>query len=226
MNFKNTCNDLTIPSDGSTVGRLVFTRGAANLTVRADPTMIDLCRARFHGVIPEVRSYGNGVVEIHYPRFGFFSWLLAREETRAELVLNNAVPWSLEILGGLSGLDADLRAIDFRRLDVRGGASKAFLQFGRPAGAVGLSIQGGASDFIVSRPEGSAARCSVHGGITGLSFNERRFGAIGGDTSLETDDFKTSGGRFDFEIDGGASGLSMETHAVMQVRTYRKTVRS
>ena len=116
--------DYTAPLGSITHGRLQFTRGAANATLRADSSMGDLYRARFDGPPPEVHAR-DGAVTIH-------------------------------------------------------------------------------------RPAGVAARLSVGRGASKLAFDEQRFGAIGGKTRLQTSDYDGATDRYDVEVTGGASKLSVD----------------
>ena len=116
----NGAKDYTIPLGSITHGRLQFTRGAANVVLRADYSMDDLYRARFDGPPPEVHAR-DGAVTVRYPRtFHPFDW---RKRT-AEVTLNPAIPWQIEFHGGLSRLDADLSVLELGSFEVSGGASK------------------------------------------------------------------------------------------------------
>ena len=112
--------DFSTPLGASPSGRLQFTRGAANVVLRADSSMDDLYRARFDGPPPEVHAR-DGAVTVRYPRtFHPFDW---RKRT-AEVTLNPAIPWQIEFHGGLSRLDADLSVLELGSFEVSGGASK------------------------------------------------------------------------------------------------------
>jgi hypothetical protein len=59
--------------------------GAFRVTVRTDPSMADLYRARFEGQAPRVGAEG-GTVTIRYPRFPLFDWLYYLRERTASIV--------------------------------------------------------------------------------------------------------------------------------------------
>jgi hypothetical protein len=63
----------------------------------------------------------------------------------------------------------------------------------------------------VHRPEGVAVRIRVGRGVSKLAFDEQRFGAIGGETRLQTNDYDGATDRYDVEVTGGASKLSIDT---------------
>ena len=203
----NGAKDYTVPLGSITHGRLRFTRGAANVVIRADSSMGDLYRARFDGPPPEVHAR-DGAVTIRYPRtFHPFDW---RRRT-AEVTLNPAIPWQIEFHGGLSRLDADLSALRVGSFEVTGGASGVAVTLPRPSGTVSVRVTGGASDVTIHRPEGVAARIRVGRGVSELAFDEQRFGAIGGETRLQTPGYDGAADRYDVEVAGGASKLSVGT---------------
>jgi hypothetical protein len=81
----------------------------------------------------------------------------------------------------------------------------------RPSGTVSVRVSGGASDVSIHRPEGVAAGIRVGRGVSKLAFDEQRFGAIGGETRLQTIDYDGAADRYDLEVTGGASELSIDT---------------
>ena len=203
----NGAKDYTVPLGSITHGRLQFTRGAANVVLLADSSMGDLYRARFDGPPPEVHAR-EGAVTVRYPRtFHPFDW---RKRT-AEVTLNPAIPWQIEFHGGLSRLDADLSVLELGSFEVTGGASGVAVTLPRPSGTVAVRVSGGASDVTIHRPEGVAARIRVGRGVSKLAFDEQRFGAIGGETRLQTIDYDGAADRYDLEVTGGASKLSIDT---------------
>ncbi len=203
----NGAKDYTVPLGSITQGRLQFTRGAANVTLRVDSSMGDLYRARFDGPPPEVHAQ-DGAVTIRYPRtFHPFDW----RKRAAEVTLNPAIPWQIEFHGGLSRLDADLSVLELGSFEVTGGASGVAVTLPRPSGTVSVRVSGGASDVSIHRPEGVAARIRVGRGVSKLAFDEQRFGAIGGETRLQTNDYDGATDRYDVEVTGGASKLSIDT---------------
>jgi len=77
------------PLGAVTGGQLEFVRGAANLTLHAEPEMEGLYRAHFEGTLPEVDAR-DGVITVGYPRtLHPFDW----RKRKANVVLNARVPW-------------------------------------------------------------------------------------------------------------------------------------
>ncbi len=189
-------------------GRLVFASGASRLTVRADPSMTDLYRARFEGQAPRVGAE-DGTVTIRYPRSPLSDWLYYLRERPAEIVLNAQVPWDIEIRDGASRLTADLRGLELRSFELSGGASRVEVTLPTPSGIVPVRVLGGASNVAFHRPEGVAAQVRVGGGSTNLAFDDQRFGAVGGEVSLRSPDYEGASDRYDISIGGGASNLTI-----------------
>jgi hypothetical protein len=50
----------------------------------------------------------------------------------------------------------------------------------------------------------------VGGGSTNLAFDEKRFGAAGGEVSLQSPDYESASDRYDITITGGASNLTVD----------------
>ena len=49
------------------------------------------------------------------------------------------------------------------------------------------------------------------GGSTNLAFDDQRFGAVGGEVSLQSPDYEGALDRYDFVITGGASNVAIDT---------------
>jgi hypothetical protein len=190
-------------------GHLLFVSGASNVTVHADPSMEDLYCARFEGQVPTV-GVQAGTISIEYPRYPpsdqRFYWL----ERRAEVALNASIPWHIEVRGSISRLTADLHEVRLGSLKLVGGASRTKVILPRPSGTVSVRILGGASNVTIHRPEGVAARAHASGGITNLTFDEKHFGAIGGDVNLQNPDYDAVANRYDIEVTGGANNMTLD----------------
>jgi DNA-binding MarR family transcriptional regulator len=184
--------------------RLRFTSGVSRATLRADARMELLYLARFEGRAPTVKEEG-GTVIIQYPRFSLLDW----RKLAADVTLNGSIPWRLELKGGVSRLEAELSALRLESLELLGGASDVVITLPRPSGTVPIRLTGGASQITFQLPAGVAARLQVKGGVSKLAFESQRLGAVGGHTSLESTDYKSAVDRFDIEVTGGASNLTI-----------------
>jgi DNA-binding MarR family transcriptional regulator len=192
------------PLGGVREGRLEFKAGAARLTLDAAAPAGRLFQARFEGRPPRLTVH-EGAVTLTYPRLGPFR----RAQGGAVLSLSAAVPWEVEVRGGVTRLDADLSAVVLTRLEVRGGCHAVRLRLPAPRGTVPVRLTGGASDVALLRPAGVEARLRVTGGATSLAFDAQRLGAVGGTVLLETPGYAAAEDRYDMELTGGAAGLTV-----------------
>jgi hypothetical protein len=198
--------DFSVPLGTASSGRLRFARGAASVTLRVDSSTGYLYRARFDGPLPELHAL-DGTVTIRYPRtFHPFDW----HKRAGEVTLNGSIPWQIEFHGGLSRLDADLSVLRLGSFEIIGGASGVAVTLPRPLGTVSVRVSGGASDVTIHRPAGVAARISVGRGASKLAFDDQHFGAIGGEMRLQTPDYEGAANRYDIEVSGGASKLTVD----------------
>jgi len=182
--------------------RLVFPRGVANLTVRVDPSITGSYQGEFYGPKPRV-SEADGVVSIDYSQFNPFRW----GRTSADVRLSPSASWTIEIRGGVSHWDSDLRNLELAGIEVRGGVSKVDLRLPRPTGNSIIRISGGASQLTVRRPAGVPARLQIGGGASKLELDAQYLGAVGGPVRLETPDYSNATDRYEVEIGGGASQI-------------------
>ena len=182
--------------------RLVFPRGVANLTVRVDPSITGSYQGEFYGPKPRV-SEADGVVWIDYSQFNPFKW----GRTSADVRLSPSRNWAIEIRGGVSHWDSDLRNLELTGIEVRGGVSKVELRLPRPNGSSIIRIFGGASQLTLRRPAGVPARLQIGGGASKLELDTQYLGAVGGPVRLETPDYPNAQDRYEVEIGGGASRI-------------------
>lgn len=194
------------PLGSVTHGSLRFLRGASNVTVHTDPSTADLYRARFEGPLPGVRIEG-GTLAVEYP------WTLHPFDWRkrgADVVLNGSIPWEIGFSGGLSRLDADLSGLRLDSFSASGGVSRVELLLAEPSGKVSIRFDGGASHVTIRRPKGVAACVLVGGGASKLALDDQHFGAIAGETRLESPDYAGATDRYEITITGGASNVTIE----------------
>lgn len=187
-------------------GRLVFANGASRLILRAASGMDELYRARFESPAPKVTVDG-GTVTLRYPRrlFGLFDW----HDRPGEVTLNAAVPWEVDVRGGAARVEADLGGLLLTSLVLRGGGSDLTLALPEPSGTVPVHLHGGASKVSLRRPAGAAVGLSVRGGAARLVFDEQSFDALGGKVRLQSPGFGEATDRYEIEVSGGASEVSI-----------------
>jgi len=196
--------DFSAPLGGLRSGRLVIPAGIFQLTVRADAEMTALYQARFEGAVPDVKTK-DGEVTIRYPRR---LWVLGGKMGAAAVTLNAAIPWQIVVQGGASDITAELGNLDLAGLEVKGGMSMIRLDLPVPSGSVPIRFSGGASELIIRRPVGVAARVHLKGWASQFIFDDQTFGNLGNDVRLQSPGYDAAAQRYDIEV---ASSASMVT---------------
>jgi DNA-binding MarR family transcriptional regulator len=192
---------------GVKAGRLEFRRGAAKVTLSADPAMRELYRAQTEGAPPDIHVDG-GTVRVEYQRrFRAFDWRRAA----VHITLNGSIPWSIEVRGGLAQMEADLSRLQLASFDMTGGAASIDVTLPRPKGTVPVRMAGGAANIAFHRPAGVPAGARLTGGAAKLQFDRQQLGAFGGLTRLETPGFEVAADRYDIRVTGGASTVTIDT---------------
>jgi DNA-binding MarR family transcriptional regulator len=184
--------------------RLVFPSGAFRLTLRAGDVEGALYQARFEGPVPDVKAK-DGVVTIRYPRR---LWVPGGEQRVAEVTLSIAIPWWIVIQGGASEVEAKLDGLNLAGLEIKGGGSMTHLELPDPSGVVPIRISGGASEIIVRRPVGVAARAHLKGWVSTFIFDDQTFSDLGNNVWLQSSGFDPTVSYYDIEV---ASSASMVT---------------
>jgi hypothetical protein len=185
--------------------RLRIVPRSADLTIRADAEGERPYSASFEGPEPTIREEGD-TVTVEYPRFRA---ALPSRGSRGDFHLSPMYAWEIDIVGGVSKLDADLTGLPLHSLEVAGGASDVQIVLPEPADVVPVHFAGGASSVRIRRPAGVPARLRIGGGVSNLTFDQERHGAVGGETRLASTGAEDAAERYDVEVDGGASKLSV-----------------
>lgn len=202
MTGTRSAEELAAPLGSVDAARLVFTRGAAHLTIRVDGSMEDLYRARFEGKVPDFQVDG-GTVKVRY-RMGL-------RPPRGEIVLSGRVPWAIEGAFGMSDVVAHLEDLELRSLEISGGTSAIELRLPRPKETVRVRIGGGGSNVELIRPTGVPVRVRVGSGASKLAIDDFRLGSAGGTTDWRSPDYDRVEGRYDVEIGAGASKVTIRS---------------
>jgi len=192
------------PATGKTTSRLVFPHGVANLTIRVDAALTSVYRGEFYGPKPKVTEVDD-VIYIDYPRFNPLIW----GRTAADIAVSPSVGWFIEIRGGVSRWDADLRNASVAGIEVTGGLNQVDLQLPEPSGSVRFRVTGGASHLQLHRPGNVPARVHIGGGASKLALDDQGFGAVGGPVRLESSGYVSATNRYEIEIGGGASQVTV-----------------
>ena len=126
-----------------------------------------------------------------------------------------ASPWSTRstriLVTEASEVIAELGDLDLLGLEVKGGASTFRVELPEPSVAVPVRISGGASEIVVRRPPGVAARVRLKGWASHLTFDDQTFGGVGNDARLQSPGYEDAVGRYDVEVSGSASDVTLTT---------------
>ena len=195
----------TAPLGDAHEGTLELLR-ATGVTLRA-AALDGLCEAAFE--LPPLRAQADGTrVRIEFPRFSLAS-LLRRPTEVGEIVLNAALPWSVAIAGGLADSTLDLSALDLRGVELSGCGSGVRIVLPPPRGRVDVRLAGGANDILLLRPGGVAAVLRLERGGSRVAFDRALYGVIGNNAQLETTDGGRAADRYEIEIAGCATRLTI-----------------
>jgi hypothetical protein len=195
-------DDFGAPFEAVEWAELRITGGASEVTIRADPDLLELFAARFDGRTPRIDAR-HGVVTIGGLGHG-------RRHT-GDVALSAAVPWDVEVAVGARRVSIDLDGARVRSLVVGGGASEVAVSLGKPEGTVPVRFSGGARNVSIQRPPGTAVRVWVRSGASRLALDDLYFGAVGGETRWQSPDFAAAEHRYDIDVAGGASRLTVGT---------------
>lgn len=205
------------PIGGLGRASLLFKSGAHELLLRGATDIDDLYRAKFEGSVPQVRLR-DGLVTIQYKGWGgtasktshpwSANWQWGWNERRADVSLNAAIPWDVEVVGGAGKLQGKFAALDLRSFELTGGVDRLRLTLGQPAGDVPIRLTRGANNVRVERPTGVPVRLQLHGGAGRIDFDAQRL--IGsGDTVLESPGAQDAADRYLIDITGGAGRITV-----------------
>ena len=192
--------ELRAPLGALTAARLEVVPSVADVTLRGDAGLTDLVAARFTG-LPATLEVNEGSVRI-MKRFR----MLGMRSEPGEVELNTTIPWELSF-GDAWRLDADLRGIRLGGVFVNGSASRVGLRLPPPQGTVPVRFRS-AHKVTIMRPPRAAVRVRLRPGGAKVAFDTLRLNAAG-ETDWETPDFAAAEHRYDVEVGGGASELTV-----------------
>ena len=200
--------DFSAPLGSVAEGRLeLICRGASGVVIHAG-SWDELYRAHFEGTVPTVRER-DGTVAVEYPHLGAAA-IFERGPNTADIALSGWIPWRLEFPNGVSDLAANLSVLELCSLEISGGASRIDLVLRHPVGAVPIRVLGGAADVAIHRPGDAPMRFSVRGGVARLAMDAQTVGSMGGPVTLQSPEFDGAADRYDIEVRGGASTVTID----------------
>jgi len=191
------------PLGGLTSARLLVRSGLSEVRLGPGRTASELYRAEFEGATPQVRLR-DGRVLVQY-RGMPFDW----RKRKATIGLNPTIPWSIEIVGGVQRVEADLREVPTTRFELTGGSERIQLELGAPRGEAAVRVVGGASTIRVERPADVPVRLSVVGGSGHVDLDGTRLGQRAGLATVESPGWDATKDRYAIEVIGGSKSVEI-----------------
>jgi hypothetical protein len=96
------------------------------------------------------------------------------------VTLNSGVSWHIDLDGGASRTDVDLRGGQLSGIAFNAGSNLVTLALPQPHGSVPVQMIGGASDFQLSLPTGVQARVTAGGGASVVSLEGQQHTGVEG----------------------------------------------
>jgi hypothetical protein len=137
--------------------------------------------------------------------------LSAPGAAQVTVTLNSAVAWQLNLGGGTTRTSADLRGAQVTGIAITAGSDVISLALPRPHGDVRVQLAAGASQFLLSRPQGVPAQVIVNGGAGKVSLDGRDYAGVAAGAVFSTAGWGTGTGSFDVDATAGADQVTVTT---------------
>jgi hypothetical protein len=135
--------------------------------------------------------------------------LTAPNSPAVTVTLNAGVSWQIDLDGGASRTDVDLRGGQLSGISFNAGSSLVTLALPRPDGDVPVQMVGGASDFQLSLPAGIPARVTASGGASEVSLEGQQHTGVAGGSVFTTAGWAPGVTGFDIDATAGVSQLTV-----------------
>jgi DNA-binding MarR family transcriptional regulator len=190
------------PLGPQATARMIMETTASRLTFGDKAPSGELIRASFKGPLPDVRASG-GVVTVRYRRAARSAF----SSRAASVSLSGAIPWTIEINGGMTDVRGTLAEVALERVELQGGVNHLDLRLPSPSGTVVVRISGVVSDARLRRPTGVPVALRVAGGVSHLRLDDERHSKVGGRREFVSAGFADHPDRYELEILDGASSV-------------------
>jgi hypothetical protein len=133
--------------------------------------------------------------------------LSAPNTTAVTVTLNAGVSWQIDLDGGATRTDVDLRDGRLSGIAFNAGSSLVTLALPRPHGSVPVQMVGGASQFQLSLPTGVPARVTAGGGASEVSLEGQQHTGVQGGSVFATAGWAPGVSGFDIDATAGVSQM-------------------
>jgi hypothetical protein len=125
------------------------------------------------------------------------------------ITLNAGVSWQIDLDGGATRTDVDLRGGQLSGIAFNAGSNLVTLALPRPDGSVPVQMVGGASDFQLSLPTGVPARVTTGGGASEVSLEGQEHTGVAGGSVFTTTGWAPGVTGFDIDATAGVSQITV-----------------
>jgi hypothetical protein len=139
--------------------------------------------------------------------------LSASGASAVTVTLNAAVSWRLDLGGGTTRTDADLRGGQIAGITFTAGSDVISLTLPPPRGSVPVQLAGGASQFLLSLPAGVPVRMTAAGGAGEVSLEGQDHVGVAGGSVFTTPGWTPSAAGFDIDATAGAARVAVTARA-------------
>jgi hypothetical protein len=144
---------------------------------------------------------------------GTLAELSAKGASAVTVTLNAAVTWRLDLGGGTTRTVADLRGTQVAGISFTAGADVIDLTLPRPHGSVPVQLAGGASQFLLSLPNGVPARVTAAAGAGEVSLEGQDHAGVAGGSVFTTPGWAPDVAGFDIDATAGAARVTVTARA-------------
>jgi hypothetical protein len=125
------------------------------------------------------------------------------------VTLNADVSWQIELDGGATRTDVDLRGGQLSGIAFNAGSNLVSLALPQPHGNVPVQMAGGASDFQLSLPTGVPAQVTAGGGASEVSLEGQQHTGVAGGSVFTTAGWAPGATGFDIDATAGVSEITV-----------------
>jgi hypothetical protein len=193
-------------ANGRTAAAFDLLSGATSVTVRAADTGGDLYRIATpvgSHQLPQVVDSG-GRVELQLVEAGGGTGV-----SHVDILLSRNVRWAVRLAGGAAEDLVDLSAGQVSEVDVVAGVTHIDLSLPAPHGTVPVRLSGGASDFTVRTPPGTARQATIGGGAGSVQFVGTAHSGVSAGQVYDTPGWAAATDKYDLQLSSGVSVLTV-----------------
>jgi hypothetical protein len=130
-----------------------------------------------------------------------------------DVVLDSSVLWTIELAGGATEENVNMRGGRLALLDLAAGTSGANVILPARNGTQVVREVGGASELTVSTPRSVSSRVQVSGGAGSVQIGAVTHTGVGGSRTFAEPGYLSAPQRLDVELVGGVSRVRVTTRA-------------